>query len=147
MQTRYDDIDSAWATQSASVSVKHRSRPRREGNVGIYAQNTTCWTDWFRTTAGWRGDYFWASVNSIFSRRTPAMRQTRIGSPKFSMMFGPFYKTELFIDAGMGYHSNDARGRDHYAIAGDPTTLQDTTVSGQDQGRRDRPAHQDRFRG
>ena len=33
-----------------------------EGNVGIYAENTVHWTDWLRTTAGWRGDYFAASV-------------------------------------------------------------------------------------
>ena len=32
-----------------------------------------------------------------------------IGSPKFRMVFGPFYNTELFVGAGMGYHSNDAR--------------------------------------
>ncbi len=31
----------------------------------IYAENTVHWTDWLRTTAGWRGDYFAASVNSI----------------------------------------------------------------------------------
>ena len=33
-----------------------------------------------------------------------------IGSPKFTMTLGPFYETELFLGAGMGYHSNDARG-------------------------------------
>ena len=32
-----------------------------------------------------------------------------IGSPKFSMVIGPFYNTEFFVGGGMGYHSNDAR--------------------------------------
>ncbi|MFX6234579.1 TonB-dependent receptor, partial [Acinetobacter baumannii] len=33
-----------------------------------------------------------------------------IGSPKASIVFGPFAKTEFFINAGEGFHSNDARG-------------------------------------
>jgi hypothetical protein len=41
----------------------------REGNVGIYAQNTMHWTDWFRTTTGWRGDAFATSVNRGWWRR------------------------------------------------------------------------------
>lgn len=31
-------------------------------------------------------------------------------SPKFSVILGPWYDTEYFINAGYGYHSNDARG-------------------------------------
>jgi hypothetical protein len=31
-------------------------------------------------------------------------------SPKFSAVFGPWYNTEYFANAGFGYHSNDARG-------------------------------------
>ena len=34
----------------------------------------------------------------------------RSPSPKFTSVFGPFYKTEFFLGAGLGYHSNDARG-------------------------------------
>ena len=114
-----------------------------EGNVGIYAQNTTRWTDWFRTTAGWRGDYFWASVNSILQPANSGNPKAAIGSPKFTMTFGPFYKTELFLGAGMGYHSNDARGVTATQVAGDPTTPQDTdAVLGSLARRRDRRPHQ-----
>jgi outer membrane receptor protein involved in Fe transport len=31
-------------------------------------------------------------------------------SPKASLIFSPWEKTELFLDAGKGFHSNDARG-------------------------------------
>jgi opacity protein-like surface antigen len=99
----------------------------KEGNVGIYAQNTIRWTDWFRTTAGLRGDYFWASVNSTLQPANSGNPDAAIGSPKFTMTFGPFYKTELFLGAGMGYHSNDARGVTATQVAGDPATPQDTT--------------------
>ena len=40
------------------------------------------------------------------------------------MTFGPFYKTELFVGAGMGYHSNDARGVTATQVPGDPATAQ-----------------------
>ena len=79
---------SAWATQSGACFCQTRSSTTsNEGNVGIYAQNTTRWTDWFRTTAGWRGDYFWASVNSILQPANSGNPQAAIGSPKFTMTF------------------------------------------------------------
>jgi outer membrane receptor protein involved in Fe transport len=33
-----------------------------------------------------------------------------LGSPKRSLIFGPWAKTEYFLNAGTGYHSNAARG-------------------------------------
>ena len=42
------------------------------------------------------------------------------------MTFGPFYKTELFLGAGTGYHSNDARGVTAIEVPGDPATPQGT---------------------
>jgi outer membrane receptor protein involved in Fe transport len=128
VQTRYDDIDVSLGNTARRLFLSNTLVDHvGEGNVGIYAQNTTRWTDWFRTTAGWRGDYFWASVNSILQPANSGNAQAAIGSPKFTMTFGPFYKTELFIAAGMGYHSNDARGVTSTQVAGDPTTSQDTT--------------------
>ena len=48
-------------------------------------------------------------MNSILQTANSGKTQAAIGSPKFTTVFGPFYKTELFFGAGMGYHSNDAR--------------------------------------
>jgi hypothetical protein len=33
-----------------------------------------------------------------------------IWSPKLSLIFGPWDRTEYFVNAGYGFHSNDARG-------------------------------------
>jgi hypothetical protein len=80
-----------------------------ESSVGVYGQNTTRWTNWMRTVAGIRGDYFTARVNSD----NPANSGSSDGlmaSPKGSLIFGPFHKTELFLSAGTGFHSNDVRG-------------------------------------
>src|ERR1700722_2749500 len=37
-------------------------------------------------------------------------RRASIFSPKLGIIFGPWAETTFFINAGDGYHSNDARG-------------------------------------
>jgi opacity protein-like surface antigen/outer membrane receptor protein involved in Fe transport len=123
VQSRYDDIDLGLSNTVqrqllSNVLLDHVD----EGNVGIYAENTVHWTDWLRTTTGWRGDYFDASVNSMLQSANSGHSQGAIGSPKFTVTFGPFAKTELFLGAGMGYHSNDARSTTATEVPGDPTT-------------------------
>ena len=98
-----------------------------EGNVGVYAENTTRWTDWWRTTLGLRGDYFAASVNSMLQPANSGNPNAALPSPKFTSVFGPFYKTEFFLGAGLGYHSNDARGVVTSQVPGDPSTPQSGT--------------------
>jgi opacity protein-like surface antigen/outer membrane receptor protein involved in Fe transport len=128
VQSRYDDIDVGLSDTVDRLFLSNITFDHvNEGNVGIYAQNTTRWTDWISTTAGWRGDYFWASVNSILQPVNSGNPKTAIGSPKFTMTFGPFYKTELFVGAGMGYHSNDARGVTATQVPGDPAAPQSPT--------------------
>ncbi|HVX78945.1 MAG TPA: TonB-dependent receptor [Bradyrhizobium sp.] len=111
IQTRYDDIKLGLTdTYQRSFLSNVRSDKVGEGSVGIYAQNTVHWTDWLRTTIGWRGDYYEASVNSIFDANNSGSAASAIGSPKFTMVVGPFHRTEFFFGAGYGMHSNDARG-------------------------------------
>jgi outer membrane receptor protein involved in Fe transport len=111
IQTRYDDIDLALTdTFQRSFLSNVRSDKVGEGSVGIYAQNTVNWTDWLRTTVGYRGDFYDAHVNSIFDANNSGHVSAAIGSPKFTAVLGPFNKTELFFGAGEGMHSNDARG-------------------------------------
>ena len=63
IQTRYDGIsDSVSNTYQRQFLFNTLVDKIREGNVGIYAQNTMHWTNWFKTTAGWRGDAFATSV-------------------------------------------------------------------------------------
>jgi len=123
VQSRYDDIDVALSNTVqrqflSSVLADHVS----EENAGIYAENTVHWTDWLRTTAGWRGDYYAATVNSTLQTANSGNTSAAIGSPKFRMVFGPFAKTELFVGAGMGYHSNDARSTTISEVPGDAAT-------------------------
>jgi hypothetical protein len=119
IQTRYDDIDLALTETFQRAFLSNiRSDNVGEGSVGIYAENTVHWTEWVRTTLGWRGDYYAASVNSLFDANNSGSTRAAIGSPKFRVVLGPFDKTELFLGLGMGMHSNDARGT---TITEDPT--------------------------
>jgi len=119
VQTRYDAINLALTdTFQRSFLSNVRSDRVGEGSIGIYAQNTVKWTDWLRTTLGWRGDYYQARVDSIFDSNNSGAVSAGIGSPKFTMAIGPFNRTEFFVGAGYGMHSNDARGA---TITEDPT--------------------------
>lgn len=111
LQSRYDDIDLALTnTVQRQFRSDVRSDKVQEASVGLYVRNTVRWTDWFRTTLGYRGDFYAANVDSIFNAANSGKAQAAIGSPKAGLVFGPFHKTELFINAGEGFHSNDARG-------------------------------------
>ncbi|MHB0772861.1 TonB-dependent receptor [Bradyrhizobium sp. 1.29L] len=111
IQTRYDAINLALIdTYQRTFLTNVRSDTVGESSFSIYAQNTVRWTDWLRTTLGLRGDYYAATVDSIFDANNSGNTRAAIGSPKFTMVVGPFSKTELFFGAGTGMHSNDARG-------------------------------------
>jgi len=119
VQTRYDDIRLALTdTYRRSFLSNVRSDKVGEASVGVFAQSTVFWTDWLKTTLGWRGDYFDANVTSLFDANNSGKTSAAIGSPKFTMVIGPFNRTELFFGAGLGMHSNDARGA---TITEDPT--------------------------
>jgi len=125
VQSRYDDITLALTNTVqrqflSNVLVDHVS----EGNAGVYVENTVHWTDWLRTTAGWRGDYYAASVDSILQQANSGTDKVAIGSPKLRVVVGPFDKTEFFLGLGMGYHSNDARGVTATEVPGDPAQPQ-----------------------
>jgi outer membrane receptor protein involved in Fe transport len=123
IQTRYDNIDLALTdTYHRAFLSNVRSDKVGEASVGVYAQNTVRWTDWLRTTVGWRGDYYAAKVDSLFDANNSGSSGAGIASPKFTMVVGPFNKTELFFGAGTGMHSNDARGTTITEEPTDPTT-------------------------
>jgi hypothetical protein len=110
IQTRYDAISLGLTdTYQRTFMANIRSDNVGEGSVGIYGENTIHWTKWFRTTLGWRGDYFEGTDDSIYDQNNSGKSHAAIGSPKASLAVGPISKTEFFLSSGMGYHSNDVR--------------------------------------
>jgi outer membrane receptor protein involved in Fe transport len=80
------------------------------------------WSKWLKTTFGWRGDLYDATVDSIYDANNSGHVQAGLGSPKLTIVLGPFNKTEFFFGAGEGMHSNDARGATTIEAPTDPAT-------------------------
>nr|WP_249199528.1 TonB-dependent receptor plug domain-containing protein [Gluconobacter sp. Dm-62] len=80
----------------------------RMGSLGLYISNTTHWTPWFRTVIGLREDYQGGSDDNLVDGSMTKKHQW-LFQPKGSLIFGPWKKTELYLSAGKGYHSNDFR--------------------------------------
>jgi outer membrane receptor protein involved in Fe transport len=118
VQARRDDIAlGLFKTMQRMTLSTVRDDRVQESSIGVYAQTTTRWTDWMRSVVGVRGDYFQAHVTSD-TLANSGNTDAAMMSPKASLIFGPFHKTELFLNAGYGFHSNDARGA---TIAVDPS--------------------------
>ena len=79
------------------------------GDLGPYLENTTHWLPWLRTVLGLREEYYAADDHSFISGFQGSASQT-LFQPKGSLIFGPFEKTELYLSAGRGFHSDDVRG-------------------------------------
>jgi hypothetical protein len=106
IQTRYDDIALGLSDTYQRIFLASILNDKvTEGSVGIYAEHTIHWTSWYRTTFGWRGDAFEGTVNSTLDPNNSGRVQNALGSPKASMTFGPFNKTEIYLSAGMGLHA------------------------------------------
>ena len=109
-----------WRTDNARVGL-YDSVARRITNVvreddvqqtlvGAYAQNVLEWTPWLRTITGIRADHKRAQVDALSLAANSGTAQDSKVSPKFSLILGPWRKSEVFLNAGSGFHSNDARG-------------------------------------
>ncbi|WP_229459142.1 TonB-dependent receptor [Massilia cavernae] len=94
----------------------------REGSTGVYAENTIAWLPTFRTVAGVRYDAYRFKIDSN-TEGNSGKASDGIVSPKLSLIFGPWNKTEVFANYGKGFHSNDARGTTQTrAIDGSPAS-------------------------
>ena len=105
------------------TTARRRFATTREDEVGqtmaaVYAQTDIEWTRAFRTTFGMRADRYQFSVTSDNPLNSGAGSDGLV-SPKAGAIFGPWSGTELYVNAGTGFHSNDARGA---AISVDPVT-------------------------
>ena len=110
-QLRHDAIGNVGLYRTRA---RQRLSTVREDEVGqtsgaIYAQNQIQWTPSLRTQIGLRGDLYRFDVNS----QDPLNSGSDVAglvSPKAGVVLGPWQGTELYANAGYGYHSNDARG-------------------------------------
>ncbi len=80
-----------------------------ETSLGVWFDNAVKWTPTFRTVAGVRADAFRFDVRSDRVENS-GVKSASILSSKLNLIFGPWAKTEFYVNLGTGFHSNDARG-------------------------------------
>jgi len=97
-------------TVSRQITGTTRDDKVRETLLGLYGQSTVELTDWLRVIAGLRADRAHFKVDSLSNAANSGSASDHLLSPKLSLIAGPWHKTELFFNAGRGFHSNDARG-------------------------------------
>jgi hypothetical protein len=81
-----------------------------ESTGGVYGQNEVEWTPWLRSMVGLRADVTRFRVDDRLDAPNSGVRTAGIVSPKVGVTFGPWGDTEFYVNAGEGFHSNDARG-------------------------------------
>ncbi len=120
IQFRHDNIaqDGLLHTRAREILSSVRRDHVLQTSGSVYFQNSFRWAEKFRTVIGLRGDYYRFRVRGDNPANSGA-DSASLASPKLSLIFGPWAKTEFYVNAGYGFHSNDARGA---TITQDPKT-------------------------
>jgi TonB family protein len=96
-----------------------------ESAIGLHAKEEVQLARWLRIMAGVRLDHFTFRVNDQLEdlaqqgNATSGARGAGRISPKAALILSPHASTDLFVNVGRGFHSNDARG---VVRAQDPVT-------------------------
>jgi len=120
-QGRFDDIHNIglYHTENRVRLSTTREDAVQQASAAVFFQNSTRWSQKFRTILGLRGDFYHFDVTGKSDPENGGSDKQGIFSPKLSMIFGPFDQTEIYANYGYGFHSNDARGA---TIRFDPST-------------------------
>jgi hypothetical protein len=110
LQVRNDSIDNGlFHTEDRRLLSITRRDQIEQLSGGPYVQARVRWTPWLRTVTGLRADGYYADVKSDLPENS-GTRDAAILSPKLAVTLGPWSDTEVYLDYGYGFHSNDARG-------------------------------------
>jgi outer membrane receptor protein involved in Fe transport len=107
-QDRIDPVGLYDTVQRVRRSVVREDRVH-EASYALWFENQVRWSPWLRTIAGIRADRYDFRVDSDLAANSGSA-SAGLGSPKLSLIAGPWQKTEFFLNYGEGFHSNDARG-------------------------------------
>ncbi len=103
-----------------------------ERSLGGFVDQQVLFTDWLRLEAGLRGDVFWFAgddrlptgvglldpiLESCIGQSDPNFCAVRVDghvvdsivSPKANLIVSPWETTDIYLNFGVGFHSNDAR--------------------------------------
>lgn len=110
LQVRNDVIrNGLYNTQARVRYATTRADDVWQTSAGAFWENKIQWAEKVRSTVGLRGDVYRYDVNSTLAANSDE-RYDGIASPKATLVFGPWEKTEVYVQGGLGFHSNDGRG-------------------------------------
>jgi TonB dependent receptor/Carboxypeptidase regulatory-like domain/TonB-dependent Receptor Plug Domain len=104
---RVDKTDSETGTTLPAITQEDRFS---DTQAGFYAENKIQWADKFRSVLAVRGDEDYFDVTSLVTPANSGTASKFLPSPKASLIFGPWDDTELYVQGGFSFHSNDGRG-------------------------------------
>ncbi|GAB3390059.1 TonB-dependent receptor [Massilia agri] len=90
-----------------------------ETSGAVYLENATMWSDALRTVVGVRANRYRFNVDGDRLENSGRAYDTLV-TPTLSVAYAPWKHTELYLNYGHGFHSNDARGT---VASVDPKTL------------------------
>ena len=114
LQTRFDKIQVRLGTQhkQSSLAITQES-DIFEASYSPYLKFDLQFLPWLRFAGGGRVDVFTYNVNdrcgTDCSVRPNGTASDAIASGKANLIFGPWARTEFYVNVGTGFHSNDAR--------------------------------------
>jgi hypothetical protein len=94
------------AVLPADTDVNHLT----DTQIGLYVENKMQWAEKFRSVLAIRGDLDYYDDTSLTTPANSGTSTTLLPSPKMSLIFGPWDKTEFYAQGGFSFHSNDGRG-------------------------------------
>ncbi|MCS0589838.1 TonB-dependent receptor [Massilia norwichensis] len=80
-----------------------------ETSRAAWIESATRWGESFRSIVGLRADGYRFRVKSDLTGKAASASDTLL-SPSLNLVFGPWKSSELYLNYGQGFHSNDARG-------------------------------------
>jgi outer membrane receptor protein involved in Fe transport len=87
-----------------------------ETSRAAWIESATRWGESFRSVVGLRADGYRFRVKSALTGDSASASDTLL-SPSLNLVFGPWKSSELYLNYGQGFHSNDARGAVSSAVS------------------------------
>ena len=119
LQLRYDDIaNGLYPTSDLQRTGVIRQDDVGQLGAGLWGDTWIRFSDEWRMNIGLRADYYGADVEAYLPVNSGDADDWML-NPKLSLVYRPWASTEFSLNAGSGFHSNDARGA---TIRIDPVT-------------------------
>jgi hypothetical protein len=119
LDVRYDDIaNGLYRTTDLERTFTTREDDVRQIGAGLWAESWIQLSRELRFNIGLRADSYRADVDAFRDANSGSASDWML-NPKLSVVYRPWESTEFSVNAGSGFHSNDARGA---TIRVDPVT-------------------------